>query len=79
MTRTDMKDCLAPHKIQLLFGADVILAYEDGEDRTEVLSLLGEVRELNFDTVTETNAFLRGLEISHGREHVLAVDDLQVA
>lgn len=79
MTAMTLSNCALQHKIQVLFGAETIFAYEEGEDRVEVLQLLGEVKEVVFPSVHETNAFLRGLQLALGKTHVLAVDDLQMA
>ncbi|MCH8506877.1 MAG: hypothetical protein LAT50_21565 [Ectothiorhodospiraceae bacterium] len=55
-----------PHSVSVILGREAVVAYEKGELPQQALRRLGVVRDYNFDSIQELNAFMR---VSHDGGH----------
>lgn len=62
-----------PHKVSIILGLEAVKAYENGELPQQALRRLGVVRDYQFDTVQELNAFIHGIEEVRGFADFLPV------
>jgi hypothetical protein len=65
-----------PHDCAVIFGIDAVDAYNAGETSLEALEGFGQVKFYEFNTLSELNAFLRGVDAAQGALDALPVDDL---
>lgn len=61
------------HSVSIIFGREAVVAYEKSELPQEALRRLGVIRDYQFDSINELNAFIHGVQEVRGHADFLPV------